>query len=213
MDKNKVVPRRIVVLLHDVKADDTSFRRALDTQVAAIEAACADLTQHIRATCPVVRLVPDDPNAEPTEHVCDVATDLFIRDGQLIFEGPQWRPKLVVLARNKSNVRMYPAQNARDAIRDKKGNVPAGTCLHDYVPITSGSEEQAYAKGRDSFLIAPQAGLMGTKRVSAYHCLRNDEGVPLDTVLAPLVNTLTHCYGRCPRAISLPSPLANALRG
>ena len=31
--KNGAVPRRIVILLHDVKADDESFRRALDCQV------------------------------------------------------------------------------------------------------------------------------------------------------------------------------------
>ena len=48
--------------------------------------------------------------------------------------------------------------------------------------------------------------------MSAYHALRNDEGIPLDVVLSPLVNTLSHCYARCPRAISLPSPLAYALR-
>lgn len=52
----------------------------------------------------------------------------------------------------------------------------------------------------------------GTKKVSAYHCLRNDDNISLEHVLTPLVNTLSHCYARCPRAVSLPSPLGYALR-
>lgn len=137
------------------EADEGSFRRALETQVAAIEGACEDLTEYIHETCPI-----DDV----TGRLRDPLTDALVNANQPIIDpGPDptrpnvlWRPKIVALAQHKSNVRMYPAKGVGDAPRDKKGNVPAGTCLHDYVPISSGAEHAS----RPAFLIAPQAGLM-----------------------------------------------------
>ena len=49
--------------------------------------------------------------------------------------------------------RYNPARGVSDEPRDRKGNVPAGSVMHDYVPITSGSE----AASRKAFLITPQA--------------------------------------------------------
>lgn len=136
------------------EADESSFRRALETQVASIEGACEDLTEYLHEICEI----NDDGK------LVDPAAAIFVEDNQHIIDpGPDptrpnvlWRPTIVALAHHKSNVRMYPAKGAGDAPRDKKGNVPAGTCLHDYVPISSGAERAS----RPAFLIAPQAGLM-----------------------------------------------------
>jgi hypothetical protein len=197
MDRNEKVPRRVVLLLHDVKADDASFDRARDAIVGAFDRACERLTAYIVGMCP-----PDAHGRGPVDNPA------LIEDGQPVIEPGSrfWRPKIVALAQSRSDVRMYPRD--RDSARDKRDNVPAGTAMFEYVPIRADQ-----TRDKDAFLITPQAGLMGTKKVSAYHVLRNDPpAVPLRETLCPLVNTLSHCYARCPRAVSLPSPIAYALR-
>ncbi len=102
----KIQPFFLILRIY-AEADESSFQRANDIQIAAIEGACDDLTEFIMEECPI---------DQETGQLRDRETDALIRDNQPIIHpgrdparpNLRWQPSIIALAQQKSNVRVYP---------------------------------------------------------------------------------------------------------
>ena len=111
--------------------------------------------------------------------------------------GDEHRPPITfVTVQKRHDSRLFPKQVTIDHKGNEKQNPIAGTVVDS---VMTGPRVW-------NFFLASHEGIQGTSKPAHYSVLCDENGFSNDQ-LQSLTYYLCHLYGKCPRAVSLPSPV------
>jgi len=120
----------------------------------------------------------------------------IVETGQEVF-GANYRPPITfITVQKRHSTRLFPSQVTADWKGNEKQNPVAGTVV-DQIMTTS----KVF-----NFFMASHEGIQGTSKPAHYTVLKDENKFTSDQIQS-LTYYMCHLYGKCPRAVSLPSPI------